>query len=81
MMTTTDATAATNVSVVGVGVVIGVPVGVVVGPVYGGDAVKEIEVGSAVGIPTYKHSHATCYSSQGQVSHYSTTQHTTQAHT
>ena len=63
-MTTTTATmAATSDELppfVGVGVVVGVgPVGMVVGPVYGGDAVKEIEVGSAVGIPTYKHSHAT----------------------
>ena len=38
------------------GVVVGVgPVGMVVGPVDGGDVVSEIGVGSAVGIPTYKH--------------------------
>ena len=40
---------------VGVGVGVGGPVGVVVGPVDGGDVVSEIGVGSAVGVPTYKH--------------------------
>ena len=62
-MTTTTATmAATSAPFVGGGVVVGVgPVGMVVGPVDGGDVVREIEVGSAVGIPT--NSHATCYSS------------------
>ena len=40
---------------VGVGVVAGGPVGMVVGPADGGDIVSEIGVGSAVGIPMYKH--------------------------
>ena len=56
MMTTTGTTTATHVfeSVeppLDVGVGVG-PVGVVVVPVDGGDVVGEIEVGSAVGIPT-----------------------------
>ena len=55
-MTITGASTATNGNGAGipvsVGVVVGGPVGVVVGPVDGGDVDIEIEVGSAVGIPT-----------------------------
>ena len=56
MMTTTIAATSGELSpFVVVGVVVGGPVGMVVGPVDGGDVVSEIGVGSAVGIPTYKH--------------------------
>ena len=52
MMTITVATRATTGPPGSVGVVVGGPVGMVVGPVDGGDVDSEIEVGSAVGIPT-----------------------------
>ena len=51
-MTITGATTATTGNAGSVGVVVGGPVGMVVGPMDGGDVDSEIEVGSAVGIPT-----------------------------